>query len=178
MFNRMKQVNDYVCSLEQARELKELGLIQNSIFYWTAFEHRKDYVLATRKDVGGGYEYRFCESVRLEPNDEPYQGISAFTSGELGVALPVSFKHEGHTFVLHSTSDLYFLRNEIVGERRFINYYKAHENGEYGYGCGWIIPINDEVIKRPTDAESKADLLIHLLKNKFINIEDVNKRLQ
>jgi hypothetical protein len=112
----MKPLTDYVCNKEQAEELKRLGVIQDSIFYWTYFEHRNDCVLATRKKGDYGYEYHFLESIRLEANDEPIYGKSAFTSGELRVALGLNGDDSLKTCAYHLLDVCEKFQNENEAE--------------------------------------------------------------
>ena len=82
------------CSLELARQLKELGVEQNSLFYWVEDVFR-----------GGGYTGDYYlnnevsdEKLRLYYSEERAgHYYSAFTSSELGEMLPWYFSIEKHT---------------------------------------------------------------------------------
>ena len=63
-------LEDQVCSLELAKKLKELGVKQESIFWWIEFVN--------------GWELRFATFKVPTLNDV----ISAFTVAELGEGLP------------------------------------------------------------------------------------------
>lgn len=65
------RLESQVCSLELAKRLKELGVKQESLFYWH-HENGKDYVSYA--------DPSFCLC--------PYEKISAFTVAELGELLP------------------------------------------------------------------------------------------
>lgn len=62
------ELKDQVCSLESAKRLKNLGVKQNSIFYW---------------DEGDGIEDR----LEYSPNQPMLELYSAFTVAELGILL-------------------------------------------------------------------------------------------
>ncbi len=70
----------YVCSLELAKKLKELGVKQESEFYWCLFN--------------GKYELRDGQLMNRPVNIYKEQ-ISAFTAGESGDALPESIDVKG-----------------------------------------------------------------------------------
>ena len=65
------ELSKQVCSLEQAKRLKELGVEQESLFYWTS-DSQPDYYLRQGEIT--------C--------DDDY---SAFTVAELGVMLPIFY---------------------------------------------------------------------------------------
>lgn len=65
------------CSLESAKELKELGVPQNSLFYWTD----EDIILMPE----GMGKWKIVNMKGLYPQAEY---ISAFTCAELGEMLP------------------------------------------------------------------------------------------
>ncbi len=66
-------LEDQVCSLELSKELKELGVKQESLFWWCRYSNENSYYLAYGKRT---------------------DQISAFTSSELGDMLPDKLKEE------------------------------------------------------------------------------------
>jgi hypothetical protein len=77
-------IKDQVCSLELAKRLKELGVKQESLFYYGRCLN-KEYRLTCEFD----YEYRLtCQCGFIFPHSET---ISAFTVAELGEMLPDKF---------------------------------------------------------------------------------------
>jgi hypothetical protein len=66
-----KLIENYVCTLEQAKRLKELGVEQNGLFHWV--ENKSS---------------AFVTTPLSEPSDKT---ISAFTSQELGEMISISF---------------------------------------------------------------------------------------
>ena len=75
------KLKDQVCSLELAKKLKELGVKQESLWWW-------------RKEASHDWRLRFFEDFEnLDDNDNvnfvlPELTISAFTCSELGEMLP------------------------------------------------------------------------------------------
>lgn len=67
------KLEDQVCSLELAKQLKELGIRQESVFHWVKTDHlKKDYSVV----------------MIYSENFDPNYITSAFTVAELGALLP------------------------------------------------------------------------------------------
>lgn len=76
----MMKLQDQVCTLEQAKKLKELGVSQTGRYSWFGFEDK--YWVQTTKPVGD-------EKLSYSADLERYKIASAFTVAELGVMLPL-----------------------------------------------------------------------------------------
>jgi hypothetical protein len=81
-----KKLNNYVCTLPQAKRLKELGVKDDSLFYWIPYTKtivdEMDYDGNTiSSHLENGYEIGICES---HANQDCYP---AFTSQELGAMI-------------------------------------------------------------------------------------------
>ncbi len=78
-------MNNQVISLELATKLKELGVKQDSIWYWVQFPLSPEYILGLRTFKG-------CLVNSSDDNGGSYitggDPISAFTVAELGALLP------------------------------------------------------------------------------------------
>lgn len=74
------RLEDQVCSLELAKCLKELGVKQESAFYWKQFE------------IGGEFDWTLTDKNSLNAWNNQYGTISAFTVAELGEMLPEGFR--------------------------------------------------------------------------------------
>jgi hypothetical protein len=142
-----------VCTLEQAKKLKELGVLQQSIWYW---QKMKEPVIEG------------CSNLRLQLFADVHHPISssvveknysAFSSAELGAMLPDDEAFDINTFLNNRTLQWYC----AVLKR-------DDEDSELEYD--WIF---DGVGN--TDAEARANALISLLEKNLINVEDVNARL-
>lgn len=95
------KLEQQVCSLELAKRLKELGVKQDSAFYWVSFEAH-DYIL--NQEVPGSLKERNfllpSDDSRLKNYPAFSNNFSAFTVAELGEILPFGFdshKVEEHT---------------------------------------------------------------------------------
>lgn len=69
------RLEDQVCSLELAKRLKELGVKQESNFWWAISKDRP------------GDGWFFCHPIHWKHHAHLYEGISAFTVAELGEIL-------------------------------------------------------------------------------------------
>lgn len=140
-------ISKQVCTLEQAKRLNELGVVQGkSIFYY---------------DCGGG-TCRLCFADKNE-GDGYYEALScysAFTGAELGVMLPN--KH-GHC----ETRSYY---DDHIGGW-FSDYRVIKTDGPH---IDWSLAAETE---GDTEAEARAALVIHLIENKIITTEEINQRL-
>lgn len=80
-FKTMKELKDICCSLKLAKRLEELGVKQESAFYW--FEHKvnKRKLLAFKTEIGyysitgAGFSSEYLKTCNV---------FSAFTTGEIG----------------------------------------------------------------------------------------------
>lgn len=70
------KLEQQVCSLELAKKLKELGVKQESLFYW----------------------YSLINSWRIDNKKSNESDISAFTVAELGEMLPSQIKYMGYVY--------------------------------------------------------------------------------
>src|SRR5947208_16869171 len=74
-------LNDYVCSLELSKRLKELGVKQDSLFVWISI-------------INTGFDFIKLKE-EWEPNSKEVGAFnySAFTVAELGNLLPFNIKN-------------------------------------------------------------------------------------
>ena len=142
------KLEQQVCSLEQAKRLKELGVKQYvSFFQWCiVFPRRNAPRLAPFISwvASNSPSYREYDINKTETYD-------ALTTGELGAALP-------HRFISYKSNDrfdlaegLYYVSSLLVAECPRI------------YGS--------------SEAQARAAMLIHLLENNLITADEVNERL-
>jgi len=139
------KLKDQVCSLELAKKLKELGVKQESLWWWIKFdkEWQPQYRLSRYKD-GGSYIPEM--STRQTP---AVQGsYSAFTVAELGGMLPAEV---GSFVQCHLTCI------KLGGE--FGVTYIGSSMGESVY-------FIDAPIKAKTEADARAKMSIYLKENK------------
>ena len=147
MAAKMK-IEDQVCSLELAKRLKELGVKQKSLFYWTTFENHSSPIEKRNiehKTIIGEWEKSDYKERSFLKKIKFY---SAFTVAELGEMLPAMI----------SGAPLEMLKGYIFGETKptyCARYFNADLIGE---------PCEKE-------ADARAKMLIYLLENGLIKNE-------
>lgn len=137
-----------VCTLEQAKRLKELGVEQESIFVWGALNNSLWYIAEHKR-----------------PNKDTDNTYSAFTVAELGVMLPTKIKalypkQDANNFEIC----LYFENDSFV---------VCYENHGLYHSYATVATSQGD-----TEAKVRAAMIIHLLENGIITPEEVNARLK
>lgn len=125
-------------SLELAKRMKELGVKQDSSYYWEyggKLSKGFSSILITREEK---HKSRFSSA------DSAWSYYSAFTSAELGEMLPIMVKGEEN-------------------KMGFLECYKF--NQEY-WECGY--EHYPTFFKAKTEADARAKMLIHLKENHLI----------
>lgn len=141
------KLKDQVCTLEQAKRLKELGVKQESLCYYSKVSYSSGVSLNVQS-FGG-------ECLKLgRADDSGPEGyfISAYTVAELGEMLPftVADPKDGQHYPL----DIYRFKS---GDVWHISY------------CG-TSDVAFIKMKEPTEAQARAAMLIYLLENKLHTI--------
>lgn len=139
-----------VCSLELAQKLKELGVKQESLFYW----HRS---------------YNPEKKVENEPYviyspylDESKIDYSAFTVAELGEMLPWSFERDNKIFFLQQVKNG---KNSPIAKEHELFYSDGKVEG------GEVIPF--PCITADTEADARGKMLIYLAENGLIDPKNI-----
>jgi len=133
------KLEQQVCSLELAKKLKELGVIQESIFLWEtgAIKPRIKLSFEDKENLG------LMNITRVDTSDFR-EYCSAFTVAELGEMLPntIYLNDEGCGLeITHHLEVVY--RSYSLGKRRITR-------------------------EASTEADARAKMLIYLLENKLI----------
>ena len=174
------KLSEQVCALEQAKRLKELGVIQESLFYHTHFTGNGDgYFFSSKhneiyfkdnckeyKDIG---DYDF-ENSPMTPTGEDragrYKIASAFTVAELGVMLPhPSSLNEMGGWLHNSECDT----TSTDGLPWYLLWEYDLDKENAGFGR--------HIVSGVTEAEARAAMCIYLLEHGIITAEEINKRL-
>lgn len=135
------KLENQVCNLELAKRLKELGVKQESLFYWLQDGVGMATILVDHKGV---------------MQDELYS--SAFTVAELGEMLPESIDYQVDEFGHRS---VWFTSGRTIlnkGKGWYVMYNDPHPANK--------VPVY--AIHGDTEADARAKMLIYLLENKLI----------
>ena len=131
-----------VTSLELSRELKELGVKQESEFYWEKFPRKWELMRGRDK-----YD---------TPKERKLKYASAFLSGELGEMLPAElWKDEVHLALM--------IQKIHIGDKKFPDYGK--------FGTTYLnVPSMSNVLHSEVDTlpEAMGKMPAHLIKEKLI----------
>lgn len=156
------KIEDQLCSLQQAKKLKRLGILQESLYCFVGNE-----VLDCPYSIySTDYAYSNCSGFYFDTR------VAAFTVAELGLMLP----------------------DDLV--RRFdFPGYKIPKSKEYSLSANeWFFPANGRRVFgirydhdgninigspnfHGTEAGARADLIIWLIENKWIEVAEINQRL-
>lgn len=102
------QLEKQVVSLELAKKLKELGVKQESLFWWL-YDEDGDYV-----------DYLYGETLPARGLKEPFLRCSAYTVAELGELLPPGFisgqVEESEGYVCFDENNCNVLKDGFVGK--------------------------------------------------------------
>lgn len=133
------KLENQVCSLALAKRLKELGVEQESLYYYCEEQDRQD-----RPPSGMGL-YDWETSFHRKHNAPHLKQYSAFSVAELGEMLPTSLDHLGITHILT------------------VNHWGDDNKWQISYLGG---AINDEplfnlVIEDLTEANARANTVIY-----------------
>jgi len=134
------KLENQVCSLELAKKLKELGVKQESLFYWC--EYKDQFVIPIKTKPYVIFGNRKWKKELL---------ISAFTVAELGEMLP-------HRIPNHQKVNPYSFID--------VDFYKNPS----GFYQGWInnSRVTSCVIMSDTEANARAKMLIYLIENNLL----------
>lgn len=149
------KLENQVCSLESAKKLKELGFVQESLFYWSWCITEDSNGHAEIVDEDQNYAEQHREEIE-------YECASAYTVAELGELLPchISQQEKGHA--------------ELNWHMKTGKTHFAGECDRWGieYTCNQICPGPTSMHRltafADTEAEARAKMLIYLKENKLI----------
>lgn len=143
------ELKDQVCTFEQAKRLKELGVKQESLFYYFQQTENDDPDVISC-DIKDFFNHAIFHS--------------AFTVAELGDMLPKILPCESYDY------GMVLVQNFPDGKEQS-NY--TTEYISIDSDMDYVGSIFEE--EGSTEAESRASMLIFLLESEVINVEDLNK---
>jgi hypothetical protein len=138
------KLEQQVVSLELAKKLKELGVKQESLFWWEWYSRSP----ITEKPTEPGLTYGFSYGTNGGC-------ISAFTGAELGEMLPEVVQKVPEFCI--DEPETWGLTQERAGNRHRVIYTYYHYE-----------PMESFSEEAETEADARAKMLIYLLENKLI----------
>jgi hypothetical protein len=138
------KIEDQVCSLELSKQLKGIGVKQESLFFWIITGCEK----CTEKN-----ELVYAYKADGNPPNNCY---SAFTASELGEFLPFFIEYKDKKYWYHTGK---------VNKNN--EYYNEHEVN-YTYNEEATIGL----LRGNTEADARAKMLIYLLENNLMDLQN------
>jgi len=149
------KLNEQVCTLEQAKRLKELGVIQSGNFTWV-------FDLLNYRWQLSNHTVEALELIKAANRRLDDSGFySAFTVAELSNALPLQVKGRLELYKFRRNDGLWFVHYSYI--------VKDPEQCEY-----LMLPS----ITDYNEATACCAMLIYLLENNLVNAAEVNDRLK
>ncbi len=138
------KLEDQVVSLELAKKLKEFGIKQESLFYWTEYnkESNKIGIVYTKGKI-------------IDANNQ----YSAFTVSEFGFLMPHSYEKNSNTYFIETTA----------GHTKF-GYITVCSSHFYENEHDCIGIVGDDFDGDGNEANARAQMLIYLIENKLIEV--------
>jgi len=160
------QLENQVCSLEQSKKLKQLGVVQQDAnFYWgkdLTKGTKSKMILHSKSDVLLNMAFidkYTLPKIKLSIWIKEKNLIAAFTVAELGIMLPEYYPSWRFTF---------------KKSKRWVSTVITKDKVKDG---NTVTTVNEFDRYADTEAQARAIILIDLLKNEVISVKDVNKRL-
>jgi len=143
-----ENINWQLTSLEESKRLKELGVPQESLFYWRVGKRTNESII------------RFLNDKKPGNGDALYfDWCSAFTVAELGEMLPYAIKKE---------NVLYFLdQRPRVSTHKFDSPVAFYEIAYTNPKAGAV----DLPVQEKTESGARAKMLIYLIENNLIEVK-------
>ncbi len=139
------KIENQCVSLELAKKLKELGVKQESLFYWDKHEN-----LYHHLDREQGFMLRLSDETHHDGTTIG-EFFSAFTVAELGEMLPAQ---------LHIEVSVQHPVHQFITEKQFSQWHAV-------YICaGCMGKLGSQIAH--TEADARAAMLVYLLENKLI----------
>lgn len=149
-------IENQVCTLEQAKKLKELGVNAESLFWWTQDKTPSSpnlhYYGWSQESMPWGVF--FGQRSRISTSDV-FEEYSAYTVAELGEMLPSKIEIKGASYIVTSMKSA-----------------QAETGVKYSWTCR-VWNTKQGLFKKEfgeTEAQARAAMLIYLLENKLITV--------
>lgn len=160
-------LSDQLCSLELAKKLKELGVKQESLFYWGAYENPLSGIVSEETCPSDRW-FIFDSVDRVYKNCPPDWIYSSFTVSELGKMLPVcieanNFCHE----IIMCISDEEYRTNDL--EEFILERPRLYQIG-YKPIEKRIEVLTESFFEDVNEADARAKMLIWLIENGHVKV--------
>jgi len=141
-------ISDQVCSIELAQKLKQLGVKQESLFYWQnqPYNDGTDDIVLMINEIHNDRNSNTIINTECETDDHPK--YAAFTVAELGAMLPYEVNERF-----------------LIIEKCFCNLWQLKYSDEDYLRESVIVEIKDE-----SEANARAQMLIYIIENKLIEV--------
>ena len=149
------ELKEQVCSLELAKQLKEAGVPQESLFYWS---NDLQTLLPDRnwKEDWGVSMYPAKSVKRSDGLEITIEKVSAFTTAELGEMLPVCYQTN------RRLSSVWECLQEFTSTTEQVNGQVVTKNFTANFTA------NSVSFFEPTEADARAKMLLFLIQQKLI----------
>lgn len=152
------KLEDQVCSLELAKELKELGVKQESLFVWVYLDQNC-------------YSIKFYPYSIIPDENSTVKIFSAFTVAELGKMIPFIIKvYKYHNFEWPKGKTFYCEQHVGYTKHNYspsvMYHYYIYDDEEE---CNPVDMIVGPDFSDNNEANSRAMMLIWLIKNGYVN---------
>jgi hypothetical protein len=156
------QLENSVVTSDQARKLKELGIVQHSFVWWVFCENKQNIIEKTVTcDLFIIHIHKMVRKSGTEP-------LSAFTTAELGVMLPEFIQKGEKEYRINQWKN----PKEMSVNQTETLYGICYDNR------GNCLDRFPELCFFKTEAQARAFLLIYLLENNLTTAAEVNERLK
>ncbi len=145
------ELEKQVCSLELAKKLKELGVPQDSQFYWYGSEKRVGFERGTKTEYEKDVHKLSHKQLQLRDypsHERTLDDYSAYTGAELGELLPPSLN-------VKSRKDMQWL---------------TWQNNRYTHTIAYVgTKVDNPALAEHagTESNARAKMLIYLIENKL-----------
>lgn len=144
-----------VVSLWLAKKLKELGVEQDSLFYYAIhFDGDRETYICFYEDELEKYQTNCGEN---EYHDDIF---SAFTVAELGEMLPDEVKNKNNEEIFGKETN----KTKYIG----MDFWTEQTNNNYGVARVYRVSVGGKQFKEETEADARAKMLIYLLESKLL----------
>lgn len=171
-------LENQVCSLEQSKKLKKLGIVQDANFFWgkDLSKSKTKMVLYSKNDIllnMALIDRYIIPPININVWIKEKKLFAAYTVAELGVMLPEYYPSWRFT---HRQTDTYH-NQKLSSSKKDVRWISTVIIKDKVKDGKTVTTANEFDRYEDTEAKSRARLLISLLEVGVIKASEVNKRL-